>query len=237
MTEYATELLNARLKAVHDMAVSGLSGLQDRRLIDVGSDHGHLSIYSLINDGFSYAILTDIHDGPARRSEEAMRMYGFADKSSVYCTDGLDGVELQEGDVIVMAGLGGNNMIDILRRVVTVADPAVLRSIVWCLQPQKSSDKLREFLAETGFAIIDENACEDRGIYYLIVKAVFTGEPYKLSLTEKFYGPVILKREAASEPIVLKYVERLDGRFELSQRGDEEIRKMLTERRDDHEQN
>ena len=169
------EFLSPRLKAVHDMAVAGRTPAS-RRIIDVGSDHGHLSLYALINDGFEQAVLTDIHEAPARRSEQTLRMYGFADKTEVYCTDGLDGVALQEGDIVVMAGLGGNNMIDIMTRVLEREDREFLKTITWCLQPQKSSDKLRAFLFENGFDIVDEDSSEDRGLYYLIIKTVWRAD-------------------------------------------------------------
>ncbi len=226
------EFLSPRLKAVHDMAVDGISDLPSRRIIDVGSDHGLLSLYSLINDNFHEAVLTDIHEAPAKRSEQTLRIYGFADRTKVYCTDGLDGVELQKGDIVVMAGLGGNNMIDILTRVVEREDPELIKSIVWCLQPQKSSDRLRAFLYENGFSIEDENACEDRSLYYVILKVMYTGVPSKYSLLEKYYGPVILRREKDGDPTVLKYIERLDLRFDKARRGDEEIESMLKQRQE-----
>ena len=229
MINPAEEFLSPRLKAVHDMAVDGLSDISTRRFVDVGSDHGHLSLYALINDGFRSAVLTDIHAAPAQRSKETLKLYGYGDKASVYTTDGLDGVVLCEGDVIVMAGLGGNNMIDIMTRVQDTLDEKLLKSLVWCLQPQKSSDKLRQFLFESGFEIVDENACEDRGFHYVMMKVKFTGVPTEYTLKQKYYGPVILRRIAAGESEALGYKERLDMRFELSKRGDEEIRRMLEE--------
>ena len=193
------EFLSPRLKAVHDMAVSGASE-DARRLIDVGSDHGHLSLYALINDDIDEAILTDIHEAPAKRSEETLRLYGFAGRTKVYCTDGLDGVDLQKGDIIVMAGLGGNNMIDIMTRVKEREDAELLKSLTWCLQPQKSSDRLRAYLFGNGFDIIDENSCEDRGLYYVILKVRYSGIPREFTLKEKYYGPVILERINNGEP-------------------------------------
>ena len=224
------EFLSPRLKAVHDMAVEGLDDLASRRIIDVGSDHGHLSLYSIINDNFESAVLTDIHKAPAQRSEDTLRMYGYADRTTVYCTDGLDGVELRSGDIVVMAGLGGNNMIDIMSRVIKRDDKDLLKTVIWVLQPQKSSDKLREFLFTNGFAITDENACEDRGMRYLLIKTVYTGKPSEYTLPEKFYGPVILRRAAEGEAQVLAYTQKLDKRFELSKKGNDEVRRMLEEK-------
>ena len=224
------EFLSPRLKAVHDMAVSGADDLATRRIIDVGSDHGLLSLYSLINDNFAQAVLTDIHKAPAQRSEDTLRMYGYADRTEVYCTDGLDGVELKRGDIVVMAGLGGNNMIDIMSRVIKRDDKDLLKTVIWVLQPQKSSDKLREFLFTNGFVITDENACEDRGMRYLLIKTVYTGMPSEFTLPEKFYGPVILRRAAEGEAQVLAYTQKLDKRFELSKKGNDEVRRMLEEK-------
>ena len=215
------------------MAVNGADNLTSRRIVDVGSDHGHLSLYSLINDNFASAVLTDIHKAPAQRSEDTLRMYGYADRTEVYCTDGLDGVTLKEGDIVVMAGLGGNNMIDIMTRVLEREGKQFLKTITWVLQPQKSSDRLRVFLFENGFNIEDENASEDRGLYYLIIKAVYTGVPSEYTLKQKYYGPVILRRIADGEPVVLGYKDRLDRRFELSRRGDDEIKQMLEENSDE----
>lgn len=230
MINPSDDFLSSRLKAVHDMAVEGFGDLNLRRIVDVGSDHGHLSLYSLINDGFKTALLTDIHEAPAERSRQTLRMFGFADRTEVYCTDGLDGVELQAGDIVVMAGLGGNNMVDILTRVKDREDKELLKSITWVLQPQKSSDKLRAFLFENGFEITDEKACEDRGLYYLLIRTVYTGIPRDYTLKQKYYGPVILRRIEDGETLVLNYKERLDKRFELSARGDDEIKKMLEEK-------
>lgn len=228
MINPAEEFLSIRLRSVYDMAVSDREP-SSRRLIDVGSDHGHLSLYALIRGDFDEVVLTDIHEAPARRSEQTLRMYGFADKTHVYCTDGLDGVGLKRSDIVVMAGLGGNNMIDIMTRVAEREDSDKLQTITWCLQPQKSSDRLREYLCGHGYTIEDENACEDRGLYYLIMKVRYTGIKTSYTLKQKYYGPVILKRIENKEPVVMGYKERLDRRFALSQRGDEEIKRMLEE--------
>ncbi len=228
------DFLSVRLMAVHDMAVSDICR-DNKRIIDVGSDHGHLSLYSLMNNDFEYAVLTDIHEDPAKRSEQTMRMYGMSDRSSVYCTDGLDGIELMIGDVIVMAGLGGNNMIDIMTRVLDRESEDLMRSLVWILQPQKSSDKLREFLFVNGFEIKDETSCEDREINYLIIKAVYTGKKTDYSLVDKFYGPVIMRKYKEGDPDIKLYVSRLDNRFDIAQRGNEEIRYMYRQRKEEEE--
>lgn len=63
----------------------------------------------------------------------------------------------------------------------------------------------------------------------MLMKVVYNGVPREFTLKEKYIGPVILKRIENNEPLVMGYKDRLDKRFALSQRGDEEIRRMLEE--------
>jgi len=95
------------------------------------------------------------------------------------------------------------------------------------LQPQKSSDKLREFLYESGFQITDETVARDRDLYYVIMNAVFTGIKAKITLREKYYGPVLLKKVGTGNEVIDRYKEKLDKRYELASRGDSEIALML----------
>jgi len=221
--------LSSRLMSVHNVAVSDVENKSEKRFIDVGSDHGHLALYALLEDGFKRAVLTDIHKDPAKRSEETMRLYGCIDTSEVHCTDGLDGISLEMGDVICMAGLGGNNIIDIVGRAMGGCDKEILKSVTWVLQPQKSSDKLREFLFENGFDIKDEVCVEDRGIYYVIIKTCYVGEKKTCTLAQKFFGPVVIGKAQDGDAISNIYINRLKDRFSLARRGDEEINRLMEE--------
>ena len=224
--------LSSRLMSVHNAALLNLEDVSSKRFIDVGSDHGHLALYALIEDGFRRAVLTDIHKDPAKRSEDTMRLYGLSEKSEVHCTDGLDGIILESGDVICMAGLGGNNIIDIMNRAKDSCADDILKTVTWVLQPQKSSDKLREFLFGNGFGIIDEICVEDRGIYYVIMKATYTGEKTDFSLAQKYFGPVVLQKASSGDELSGVYVNRLKDRFMLARRGDKEINQLMEEMED-----
>ena len=199
------------------------------RIVDVGSDHGHLAAVALSEYGYKTALLTDIHEDPARKSRTLMKDMGFEDRSEVICTDGLEGAELLYGDSVVMAGLGGNNMVDIITRASKVTDQELLKSVTFILQPQKSIEILRSFLCSNGFTIKDESVICERGIYYPIVAASYTGEDTKLSLYEKYYGPVLISKYEGGEDSVKEYFIRLDNSYKLRSRGDMEVKKMLEE--------
>ena len=136
------------------------------RIIDVGSDHGYLAIRCLEEGLADEAVCTEIHRAPAQRSEDALIEAGFGDCSEVYITDGLKGVPLMAGDTIVMAGMGGLNIVDIISRALKDNGYHVLENVTFVLQPQKSNDIVRKYLAKAGFVFEDESVCYDRDIFY-----------------------------------------------------------------------
>ncbi len=219
--------LSERLNAVLETARDNTIG--HKRIIDVGSDHGHLAARAVMDGIFESAVCTDIHKGPADKSASLMKDMSLSDKIKVYCTDGLDGVELTEDDTVVMAGLGGNNMVDIISRVNASYDKELLKTVTFILQPQKSIEVLREFLSQNAFAVTEETVVQERGIYYPILVTRYTGETYNLSLREKYYGPVLMKKFEAGEAVVSEYFIRLDSRYKIRARGDQEIGRLLEE--------
>ncbi len=216
------ELLSIRLKAVFDAIPDTCNRM---RFIDVGSDHGHLTCYALKYGGFFDSVSTDIHKDPSEKTREFLEENDLASRSTVLCTDGLDGVQLKEDDVIVMAGLGGNNIMDILRRASESTSEDILKTVTFVLQPQKTIEDLREYVFDNGFDIKDEIVCLDREIYYCILVVKFDGTKRSMSLVEKYYGPVLLNKPV--DDLLGGYYELLDNRYVLRARGDEETRRML----------
>ena len=124
------------------------------RVIDVGSDHGLLALNCLKRELTPFCICTDIHSAPAARTAECLSSYNLDERFEVFCTDGLDGVDLKKDDTVVMAGLGGNTAVDVMTRAMKLTSEDTLREIDFVLQPQKSQDRVREFLYSNGFAMM-----------------------------------------------------------------------------------
>lgn len=220
--------LTPRLQAVYDLARRWRDSKNaGKRLIDVGSDHGYVSLEGLVTGDYDYVVATDIHENPADKTRNLLGAYGYADRSLVLCTDGLKGLELTEGDVVIMAGLGGNNMMDIIGNAMEVTSPDIMKTIIFCLQPQKTIEELRVFLGNRGFAIIDENVINDRGIYYPMLITMFDGSVHELTLREKYYGPVMIGRVDNGEKHAAEYFDKLNEVYNLRARGNEEINTLM----------
>lgn len=170
--------LSARLAMVCDLLPDG------RRLIDIGTDHAYLPVAAVIDGRFPMAIAADIRPGPIATAEWNIRRYGCSERVQAILSDGLAAFSVQAGDVIVMAGLGGLEMIDILH-----AAPAVWPLII--LQPQKSAPALRQYLAANGYAIRKEVLCLDDHRLYLALVAEQAPAEVSDDLADHYIGPAL----------------------------------------------
>jgi tRNA (adenine22-N1)-methyltransferase len=223
--------LTVRLEMVLEQARNACKVPGSGRMIDVGSDHGYVAVRCLEEGIAGYVICTEIHKAPAQRSADALEEAGFGDRSEVYVTDGLKGVPLQPGDIIVIAGMGGLNIIDILSRALKDNGFSVMENVTFILQPQKSNDLVRNNLARTGFVFEDESVCCDREIFYNCMRVVFKGISTTLTDEEACYGPVLLKKYGNGDKDVAAYFDHLNSLFEVRQRSNPVIRSALEERK------
>ena len=144
--------LTPRLKAIADYITPG------ETLCDVGTDHGALPVFLCREDICPSGIMTDISAESLAKAKIAGADLIEAGILSARVGDGLAPVEAGEADNVVMAGLGGNLMIEILE-----ADPEKARSFSrYILQPRKAPGRLRRYLYGTGFTVEAERLVRER---------------------------------------------------------------------------
>ena len=153
--------LTARLQLLADWVPQGAA------LADVGTDHGYLPVWLTLRDRLTSAIASDLRRGPLNRGMETALEYGVADRIDFRLCDGLRGVGPEEADVVVIAGMGGENIASILSRTPWAADGRH----TLLLQPMTRAEELRTYLCASGFAIRREQAVEDRGVLYPVLEA------------------------------------------------------------------
>lgn len=176
---------------------------------DIGCDHGFVSIY-LIEQGICpHVIAMDVNEGPLLRAKEHIVQRGLESYIDVRLSDGIDKLQDKEAESIIIAGMGGKLVMKILS---THMDKVRnLKEVI--LQPQSDVHLVRQFLAENGMDIVQEDMVEDAGKFYPCMKAVFLGEK-KDSYTEveQWYGPLLLKQK---NPVLYDYLRREKEMFEL----------------------
>ncbi|MBO4495527.1 MAG: SAM-dependent methyltransferase [Clostridiales bacterium] len=182
------EELSSRLQTVASLIP------ESKVIVDVGSDHGKLGAWCLLSGRCQSLIATDIHEAPAKRTADYLRLCGLAEKSSVLCTDGLSGVEINENTTVVIAGMGGLEIRKILSEYLEQHN-GVPSGITFVLQPQRSFYELRTFLSENCLSIREEAIALERGHFYVVLKVEPENEEVHLSDAELLLGPYILKQK------------------------------------------
>ena len=128
-------------------------------LADVGCDHGYVARYALEN-GVRSVIASDIAIGALQKARVLLAPYGS--RVTTVCADGLDALAGQNPDCIVIAGMGGKNIIDILSGY--TGDAALI------LGPQRDVPQVRQYLTEHGYKITFDSVVEDRRRFYDVLR-------------------------------------------------------------------
>lgn len=170
--------LDERLTAVANAVDYGV-------VADVGCDHGKLGYYLLGTDRASKVIATDISEGSLKKARELAYDNGVSSLMQTRLGDGLAPVKSGEADTVVIAGLGGDVISEILAR----ARQDGKRFKHFVLSPNTHSEKVRREILLQGHKIERDEVVECAGKRYTLIK---TGEG-KESLDEyevlfgKFY--------------------------------------------------
>lgn len=189
-------ILSARMETLINMAGRG------KTLADVGCDHGYITIAAIKRKAFEKVVAMDINKGPLEAAKSNAKEYGVFEKIDFRLSNGLDKLKQNEADTILIAGMGGPLICDILSRNMETAKSA--KELV--LSPQSEVPEFRRFVLKNGFKIVDEDMVKDEGKYYFV---------FKLSLSEKNgyphgeagirYGGILLEKK---HPVLKEYLEK-----------------------------
>lgn len=168
------------------------------RVIDVGTDHAYIPIYLRKQQIAASCLATDINKGPIDKAKKNIDAYSV-DNIRLKQTNGLVGLEDEEADVIMISGMGGFLIVEILKRSL----PLVKRMKKLILQPQQDIDEVRHCLHEIGYKIEDETFVYDEEKYYTIISAV-PGEENAYSVLDYIYGKCLI---AKKDPVFKQWVD------------------------------
>lgn len=185
--------LSPRLQAVAELMVPRSC------VADVGCDHGYL-IAALVESGKAQrGIACDLRTGPLSRARETLARRGLLDQVELVLTDGLTGLQDQGIDGVILAGMGGDLMAEILEGAPWVQSPQV--HLV--LQPMSKPQALRQYLAQRGFAVLQERALEDGGHLYTAMAARWDGVQRTLTPLEALAGRLPEHRDSNAIQLLL----------------------------------
>lgn len=176
---------------------------------DVGTDHAYLPIMLVGSGRATRAIASDIHRGPIERAAQHVAEYGLSDRIDTVLTDGLEGIRPYAPTDIIIFGMGGELIARILSDAPWVKDTGI-RLI---LQPMTHAECVRTYLAEQGFALVDEVLSRESGKIYQTIVAEYTGEPYVIDEVTAELGRFAnqKKDEPLRTPFITHRIEVLEA--------------------------
>lgn len=172
------------------------------RVIDVGCDHALLSIFLVKNKNNIKVIASDVNEGPLEGARKNIKLYDLEDRIEIKLGDGIKTIN-KDTDTIIISGLGGETIIDILKDDITRLEN--IKTII--LSPHSAVYETRKEVTSLGYKIVDEIFIYDQNKPYNIIKFIKGKETY--SDDELYFGPIILKNKNES---FYKYYQDLNNK-------------------------
>ncbi len=129
---------------------------------DIGTDHAYVPIYLIMSGLCESAIASDIKEGPCERARANINKYekafsGLSERIRVTQAFGLEAIDFDSTDVIVISGMGGEVIVEILKNACNLNEN---HDII--LQPQTDLPLVREYVLQHGYEIVKEYTCTEK---------------------------------------------------------------------------
>ncbi len=167
---------------------------------DIGTDHAYIPIFLWQNNITKSVVVADLNKGPLEKARENISKEIGENPFDMRLSDGLRGIVTGEVDTVVIAGMGGVLIRDILA--FDIEKTRSIKKII--LQPRGAEDKLREWIYENGFVVTDAILAEE-GKYICEVFCIGPAEgqsPQEISFE---ITPILIEKK---DPLLPEFIKR-----------------------------
>jgi len=173
---------------------------------DIGTDHAYLPVF-LIEAGISPKVIaTDLNPGPLESAARTVAERHLEKSIELRLGNGLKVLKPEEAEVVVLAGMGGNTIREIL-----AAAQDILKNVKrLVMQPMADAGDLRVWLAENGWKIVGEKLVEEEGRIYAIITAEHGRELFDDKIVLEL-GPRLIE---GKDPLLRTYLGKIIERYE-----------------------
>ena len=175
---------------------------ENKRLADIGTDHGYIPVY-LLNEGkINFAILADINKGPLENARSEVKRNKLEDKVDLRLGSGIEVLKKGEVDEVIIAGMGGILIGELLE-----ANKEVAHSVEkLILQPMQAQEELRRYLLNNGYEILDEVLVKEDFRIYEIIVAKYTSK--NTVVDDEIYYEVGKKLIENKDPLLNEFIDK-----------------------------
>ncbi len=158
------------------------------KIIDIGCDHGLLSIYLAKKYNNIKIIASDVNENALSNAINNIKKEHLEDRIETRLGSGLEVVTADEIDTVIIAGMGANTIVGILKY---STDKLInVKNII--IQSNTDLYFLRKNITKLGYYIEDETLVEDANIIYTVIK--FSKGKKRYNFKELYLGPKLLKK-------------------------------------------
>ncbi|MCM1286359.1 MAG: class I SAM-dependent methyltransferase [Acetobacter sp.] len=170
-------ILSKRLAAVAELVKPGSA------IADIGTDHGYIPVYLYKTGVIKSAVAADINKGPLSSCQKLIEQESLGSAVKTRLSDGLKSISSDEYDTIIIAGMGGELIADILSKK-DVRDKHII------LNPMTHPEIARKYLYDNGFEIDNDVIVEDSKHHYSVFDAYYTGVKKNKSQSDYYLGNI-----------------------------------------------
>lgn len=184
--------ISKRLKAITSYVA------KDDKVVDVGCDHGLLSIYLIENNLVSKVIASDVNENALKNAISNIEKRNLHIKTVL--SDGIEKIDLKDINTLIISGMGTSTILHILH------DNKKLKKInKLIIQANNDHYILRENLNEKGYYLKEESYTYDKNKWY--VTSLFVKSDNKNTIDVLKYG--FLNNEDYNDYLLKKNYEIL----------------------------
>lgn len=191
-------------------------------LIDIGSDHGFLPLHLLRENTIQRAIICDVNALPLQSAIKNAKQLHMEERCIFVQSDGLQNVQ-SELDAVVIAGMGYETIVQIIDQ--DIDRFKSIEQIV--LQSNTHLDKLRAYLMNHKFKIINEELVKDRKHFYVILKVKYQDETVHYDDRDRWLGPVLKNRSDDLMHQYLLHLHRIESNVLMGQKKESSLKIQL----------
>ena len=207
--------ISQRLRIVGDFVTQ-------KTVADIGTDHAYVPIYLHKKGNVEKVIACDINKKPLQKAQQNIKLHHAENKIITRLGNGLQPLQPYEVDSIVISGMGGMLMIELMEQSQNIIK--TVKELILC--PHLDVTAVRKYLHNIGYVITDEKMIQEWDNFYTILRAIPGIQKYDKEI-EYIFGSILLEKKDAvlkeyiiNEKIRLKKIKQhlYDKRTEQSQK-------------------
>lgn len=187
------------------------------KIVDIGTDHAYLPAFLVMNKDVQDVLACDIGIGPLENARKTVEMYSLGNYIRLRISDGLKEVSEDEAEEIIICGMGGTLIAEIL----SGAEWIRKKGMHLILQPMTHSEDVRHFLCENGFVISEEQYIADNNRVYCCISADYTGNTESPSDGYCYFGKLPVTGDTALR-FIGKRLQMLETKTDALEKADPE---------------